>query len=258
YVPGEGSGAVLLKPLASAIRDGDTIYAIVEGSAANNDGSTMGVTTPNPDAQRDVIVHALRQAKVSAADISYIEAHGTGTMIGDPIELRALTDVFRKITDEQQFCGVGSVKSNIGHLLCAAGVAGFVKVVLSLYHNLLPPTLNCEYPNPRFDFETSPFYPNIRLSEWLPRNGLRRAGISSFGFAGTNVHAVLSEFVPERYSLSYRQQRKSLPPVQFNKRRFWIDKKHFPSADSTAFVKMEQNFLHANVKPFMELVDETV
>ena len=257
FVPGEGSGAVLLKPLATAIRDGDSIYAIVDGSAVNNDGRTMGVTTPNPSAQQDVIVTALHQAGVSAADISYVEAHGTGTMIGDPIELRALSEVFGRATDDRQFCAVGSVKTNIGHLLCAAGVAGFIKVVLSLHHKQLPATLNCEHPNSRFDFKMSPFYPNIGLSDWQPRGGLRRAGVSSFGFAGTNVHAVLGEFNPECFQLPYQQRRRSLPPVRFNRRRFWIDKEQYFSGGSGGGRASKRDLSPAGIKPFMELIDET-
>jgi acyl transferase domain-containing protein len=258
FVPGEGSGAVLLKPLANAIRDGDTIYAVVNGSAVNNDGRTMGVTTPNPDAQRDVVACALRQAGVSAADISYIEAHGTGTMIGDSIELQALNEVFREVTDDRQFCAVGSVKTNIGHLLCAAGVAGFIKLVLSLFHKKLPPTLNCKYPNQRFNFEASPFYPNIHLSEWRPRSGFCQAGISSFGFAGTNVHMVLSEFDPRCYTLPYQHRRPALPLVQFNKRRFWIDRKQGHSMELCMSGDAGRDLSHSGVKPFMELVDETL
>lgn len=258
FVPGEGSGAVLLKPLADAIRDGDSIYAVIDGFATNNDGRTMGVTTPNPEAQRDVIMQALRQARVSPADISYIETHGTGTMIGDPIELRALTEVFREATGERQFCGVGSVKTNIGHLLCAAGVAGFIKVVLSLHHKQLPPTLNCERPNPRFNFEASPFYPNIRLSDWHPRGGLCRAGISSFGFSGTNAHVVLSEFAPECFHLPYLQVRRSLPPAVFNRRRFWIDRDRCLPDGLGTLRAPRRDFLPSHVAPIMELIDETL
>jgi acyl transferase domain-containing protein len=179
-------------------------------------------------------------------------------MIGDPIELRALSELFHDVTEDRQFCGVGSVKTNIGHLLCAAGVAGFIKVVLSLYHKQLPPTLNCEYPNPRFDFETSPFYPNIRLSEWQPRNSLRRAGVSSFGFAGTNVHTVLSEFDPAQFTQQYKNQRRSLPYVQFNKRRFWIDREQSHTTDTLVDKESLDAVVHVDVKPFMKLVDETL
>ncbi|WP_438432128.1 SDR family NAD(P)-dependent oxidoreductase [Gorillibacterium sp. sgz500922] len=220
FVPGEGCGAVLLKRLDKALADGDHIYAVIEGSAINNDGRTMGVTTPNPEAQSMVIQEALTKAEATPGSISYIENHGTGTMIGDPIELKALTKVFRESTREKQFCAVGSVKTNLGHLLSAAGIASFIKVALSLYHRQLPPTLNCETPNPRFEFASSPFYPNTRLQEWKPRAGIRRAGISSFGFGGTNVHMIVSEAPNQEEG---RKTRQPLPRVIFNRRRFWLD-----------------------------------
>ncbi|WP_139488197.1 beta-ketoacyl synthase N-terminal-like domain-containing protein [Brevibacillus dissolubilis] len=223
FVPGEGAGAVLLKPLDKAMADGDRIYAVIEASAINNDGHTMGITTPNPDMQVDVIETALRQGKIDPSTISYIETHGTGTMIGDPIELKALTKVFRESTDERQFCGVGSSKTNIGHLLSAAGIASFIKVCLSLHHKQLPPTLNCEKPNPRFEFGSSPFYPNTSLQDWIPRQGVRRAGISSFGFGGTNAHMIVSD-APDALAL-YQPKREALPPVEYNRKRYWIDAK---------------------------------
>ena len=196
FVPGEGVAAVLLKPLAQARADGDHIYAVVKGSATNNDGYTMGITTPNLEAQSQVIARALLDAGVNPETISYVEAHGTGTLIGDPIEVKGLTNVFRRYSQHKNYCAVGSVKTNIGHLDTAAGVAGFLKVVLALYHRQIPPTLNCQQPNPRFRFIDSPFYPNTRLSPWSPLAGIRRAGISSFGFGGTNCHIVLEESPP--------------------------------------------------------------
>ncbi|WP_437627949.1 SDR family NAD(P)-dependent oxidoreductase [Sorangium sp. So ce1151] len=220
FVPGEGCGAVLLKTLDRALADGDRIYAVIEGSAVNNDGRTMGVTTPNPDAQGQVIEQALARAGASADTVSYVEAHGTGTMIGDPIELRALTRVFRKSSQDRGFCAVGSVKSNMGHLLSAAGVASFIKVVLSLWHRRLPPTLHCSAPNPRFEFASSPFYPNTALQDWLPRNGVRRAGISSFGFGGTNAHVIVGELPA---ATATRERRRPLPAPAFDRRRFWPD-----------------------------------
>lgn len=220
FVPGEGCGAVLLKTLDKALADGDQIYAVIDASAINNDGRTMGITTPNPEAQSTVIKEALIKAGANPDSISYVEAHGTGTMIGDPIELRALTRVFRESTMEKQFCAVGSVKTNMGHLLSAAGIASFIKVALSLHHKQLPPTLNCETPNPRFEFESSPFYQNTRLQDWKPREGIRRAGISSFGFGGTNAHMIVSE-APD--CKGDKQTRHPLPPIKFNRRRFWFD-----------------------------------
>lgn len=224
FVPGEGCGAVLLKPLSKALADGDNIYAVIDATAINNDGRTMGITTPNPDGQREVIQSALRRGNIDCRSISYIETHGTGTMIGDPIELKALTKVFHEVTKETQFCAVGSVKSNIGHLLSAAGIASFIKVALSIRHRQLPPTLNCETPNPRFAFEQSPFYPNTSLVDWQPRYGIRRAGISSFGFGGTNAHVIVSELDAQLMS-SYRPKRKPLEPIEFRRARYWLEKR---------------------------------
>lgn len=220
FVPGEGAGAVLLKPLSQAVADGDRVYAVVEASAVNNDGATMGITTPNPEMQRAVIQEAMRVGGIDASSMGYLEAHGTGTLIGDPIELKALTKVFRKQTDENQFCAVGSVKTNFGHLLSAAGMASTIKVVLSIMNKKIPPTLHCETPNPRFKFDTSPFFPNTKLSDWQQRGGTRRAGISGFGFGGTNAHIIIGEATPW-LPAGYMPQRAPLPPIQFNRRRFW-------------------------------------
>ncbi|MEU2494312.1 SDR family NAD(P)-dependent oxidoreductase [Streptomyces sp. NPDC007883] len=222
-VPGEGVGAVLLKPLDRALADGDRVLAVIEATAVNNDGRTMGLTTPNPDAQRAVVREALARAGADAGTVSYVEAHGTGTMIGDPIELKALTEVFREDTAERGFCAVGSVKSNVGHLLMAAGMAGLQKVVLSLVHRALPPTLHCTRPNPRFAFETSPFLPNTELREWPARRGLRRAGISAFGFGGTNCHVVVRGLTDSEGQLA-QPQRVPLPPPVFHRTRHWVDR----------------------------------
>jgi acyl transferase domain-containing protein/acyl carrier protein len=190
FVPGEGAGCVLLKPLDQALKDGDPVWAVIDGSAMNNDGHTLGVTTPGVEGQVDVISRALKNAAVSPRDISYVEAHGTGTMIGDPIELRALARAFAH--DPPARCAVGTVKSNVGHLLSAAGVASFIKVALALHHRLLPPTLHCQRVNPRFEFDRTPFFPLREAQAW-EGGGTRRAGISSFGFGKTNVHLVLEE-----------------------------------------------------------------
>lgn len=190
FVPGEGVGCVLLKPLHLALADGDPVYAVIAGSAMNNDGHTLGITTPGVAGQVDVIEHALRQADVPASNISYVEAHGTGTLIGDPIELQALSRAYQ--SDPPARCGVGSVKSNLGHLLSAAGVASFIKVALSLHHRTLPPTLHVEQVNPRFNFESTPFFP-VREAQGWEGDGSLHAGISAFGFGKTNVHMVLAE-----------------------------------------------------------------
>ena len=222
FVPGEGCGAVLLKPLDRAVADGDRIYAIIEGSAVNNDGHTMGLTTPNMQAQEELILSAHERAGTDPATVSYIEAHGTGTMIGDPIELKALTNVFRRFTDERQFCGVGSVKTNIGHLLLAAGIANLIKIALSLEHGVLCPTINCDEPNPRFSFSTSPFFPVRQARPWEPRRGVRRAGVSAFGFGGTNCHIVVRGFEPA-IDGERRSVRQPLPPAVLHKKRYWVE-----------------------------------
>ncbi|WNV78054.1 SDR family NAD(P)-dependent oxidoreductase [Bacillus atrophaeus] len=221
-VPGEGCGVVILKPLHEALGDGDRIYGVIEGSAINNDGHTMGITTPNLEAQEEVITEALARAKVNPASISMVEAHGTGTMIGDPIELRGLTNVYRRFTKEKQFCAVGSVKSNIGHLLLASGMASFIKTVLALHNKTIPATLNCEEPNPRFDFASSPFFSALETKSWERHHGSRRAGVSAFGFGGTNCHMILCD-LQSVYFEEYNPSRSMLPPLVFDRKRYWID-----------------------------------
>ncbi|WP_161959117.1 type I polyketide synthase, partial [Bacillus thuringiensis] len=190
---GEGVTAVLLKPLNKAIADKDSIYAVIKGSAINNDGASNGITAPNPAAQEDVIVKAWEQARINPETISYIEAHGTGTLLGDPIEIKGLTGAFRKYTDKKQFCGIGSVKTNMGHLVGASGIAGALKVILSLKEKKLPASLNFDEPNPHINFCESPLYVIDKLRDWKSNEAPRRAGISSFGFSGTNCHIVLEE-----------------------------------------------------------------
>ncbi|RKG61278.1 KR domain-containing protein [Corallococcus sp. CA054B] len=218
FVPGEGAGAVLLKPLRKALADGDRVYGVIDATAVNNDGHTMGATTPNPAGQRAVIEEALRQGRVDPRTLGYVEAHGTGTMLGDPIELKALTEVLAPAGAPPGSCAVGTVKSNFGHLLSAAGVAGFIKVVLSLMHRELPPTLHCATPNPRFHFESSPLFPNTTLRPWEPRFGVRRAGLSAFGFGGTNAHALVSEA-----PAGQQPTRAPLLPVVFTRQRYWLE-----------------------------------
>ncbi|HEY54466.1 MAG TPA: SDR family NAD(P)-dependent oxidoreductase, partial [Caldilineae bacterium] len=193
-VGGDGVGIVVLKRLTEAIADGDHIYAVIKGTAINNDGSTkVGYTAPSVIGQAEVIATALALANVSPDTISYIEAHGTGTSLGDPIEIAALTQVFRDHSDETQFCAIGSVKSNIGHLDAAAGVAGLIKAALALYHKKLPPSINFVRPNPQIDFVHSPFYVQTDLTDWESDGESRRAAVSSFGMGGTNAHAVLEQ-----------------------------------------------------------------
>ncbi|WP_160670952.1 type I polyketide synthase [Clostridium sp. C8-1-8] len=189
---GEGAGSVILKPLYKALDDGDNIYAVIKGSAINQDGNSVGLTTPNPVAQEDVITRAWRDANINPESVSYIEAHGTGTKLGDPIEISGIQRAFSKYTNKKQFCAVGSVKPNIGHLDCSAGIASLIKVILSLKNKQLPPSINFKYTNAKIDFEESPVYVNDRLSEWNS-DYPRRCGISSFGLSGTNCHLVLEE-----------------------------------------------------------------
>lgn len=193
-VPGNGAGVVLLKRLEDAIADHDSIHGIIIGSAVNNDGShKIGYTAPSVEGQVRVIREAQGISGVDPASISYIEAHGTGTNLGDPLEIQALDRVFRAETGKQAFCAIGSVKTNIGHLDTAAGIAGFIKTVLSLKHGSLLPSLNYSRPNSKINFEKSPFLVNTTLSEWKTNGSPRRAGVSSFGFGGTNAHVVLEQ-----------------------------------------------------------------
>ncbi|MEM7127273.1 MAG: amino acid adenylation domain-containing protein [Chloroflexota bacterium] len=190
---GEGAGAILLKPFAAAQADGDTIYATIKGSAVNHGGRANGLTAPNPRAQAELVAAALEEANVTADSISYVEAHGTGTALGDPIEIEGLTQAFRRQTDARNFCAIGSVKTNIGHLEPAAGIAGLVKVVLSLQNEALPPSLNFSQPNPLIPFAESPFYVNTKLTPWAATDAPRRAGLSGFGIGGNNAHIIIEE-----------------------------------------------------------------
>ncbi|MDH5840264.1 type I polyketide synthase [Bacillus velezensis] len=208
YVPGEGAGAVLLKPLKKAIADNDHIYGVIKGSATNHGGKTTGYTVPNPEAHRDLILSALNRAAVSPADISYIEAHGTGTALGDPIEIRGLSMAFDKQTDEKNYCGIGSVKSNIGHLEAAAGIAGLIKVLLSMKHETLPASLHSEELNRKISFSDSPFYV-VRNNRPWPAEGdkPRIAAISSFGAGGSNAHLIVGAYQPKRQADGNTEQK---------------------------------------------------
>ncbi|UJR80236.1 type I polyketide synthase [Sandaracinus amylolyticus] len=191
---GSGTGIVVLRRLDDALADGDHIYAIIKGTAVNNDGSTkVNYLAPSVDGQARCMVEAYGLSGVSPDTIDYIETHGTGTYLGDPIEIAALTQAFRKETKRVGYCRIGSVKSNIGHLDNAAGVASLIKASLALYHRQMPPSLNYEKPNPTIDFATSPFVVNDRLTEWKRGDHPRRAAVNSLGVGGTNAHAVLEE-----------------------------------------------------------------
>ncbi len=196
-VGGNGVGIVVLKRLSEATAAGDTILAVIRGSALNNDGARkVGYTAPSEDGQMEVITEALAMADVPAASISYVEAHGTGTVLGDPIEVAALARAFRLQTSARQFCALGAVKSNIGHLDAAAGVAGLIKTILALRQQQIPPTLHFNDPNPEIAFDDSPFYVNKKLRPWLVDAYPRRAGVSSFGIGGTNAHLIVEEAPP--------------------------------------------------------------
>ncbi len=191
---GSGVGVVLLKRMEDALRDGDHIYAMIRGCALNNDGSSkVGYTAPSVEGQSGVIAMAQEVAGVSPESIGYIEAHGTGTPLGDPIELAALTKAFRTKTGAKQFCAIGTAKTNVGHLDVAAGVTGLINATNILRHKILPPTLHFREPNPQFDLGNSPFYVNTKLTEWKSQESPRRAGVSAFGVGGTNAHVILEE-----------------------------------------------------------------
>jgi acyl transferase domain-containing protein/glutamate-1-semialdehyde aminotransferase/acyl carrier protein len=219
-ISGNGVGIVVLKRLEDALADGDCIHAIIKGSAINNDGSLkVGFTAPSVDGQAKVIAEALAMARVESETISYVETHGTGTVLGDPIEIAALTQAFRptnKNNYSQNYCAmpapgvaIASVKTNIGHLDAAAGIAALIKTVLALKHQQIPPSLHFEQPNPQIDFANSPFYVNSTLSEWKSNGTPRRAGVSSFGIGGTNAHVILEEAPVQEQGRQGEQGRKS-------------------------------------------------
>jgi len=197
---GEGVISLVLKPLYMAERDRDNIYAVIKGSAINQDGSSVGITAPNAKAQASVIVSAWKDAGVDPDTITYIEAHGTGTKLGDPIEIDAINMAFGRFTSRKQFCAVSSVKSNIGHLDNSSGLAGLLKAVLSLKNKELAPSLHFNRPNEKIDFANSPVYVNNELQEWDVGSSPRRCGVSSFGMSGTNCHIVLEEYCQEQNS----------------------------------------------------------
>ena len=189
-----GVGLVVLRRLEDAIEDHDTIHAVILGSAVNNDGQRkVGYLAPSVAGQAEVIAEALGVAGVDAESITYVETHGTGTRVGDPIEIKGLAQAFRGDANRKGYCAIGSVKTNIGHLDAAAGIAGLIKTALALKHRQLPASLNFQSPNPEIDFQNSPFYVNGSLTDWKTNNGPRRAGVTSLGIGGTNAHVVVEE-----------------------------------------------------------------
>lgn len=200
---GSGSGVVVLKRLNDALRDNDNIRAVIKGSAINNDGALkVGYTAPSIDGQADVIAQSLASGNINPESISYIEAHGTGTALGDPVEIAALSQAFRESTNKNSYCAIGSVKTNIGHLGAAAGVASFIKTVLALENKQIPPSLHFNNPNSKIDFEKSPFFVQTKLTDWTNSKYVRRAGISSLGVGGTNAHVIVQEAPKRKESLA--------------------------------------------------------
>jgi acyl transferase domain-containing protein len=199
---------IALKRLGDALRDRDQIHAVIKGSAINNDGAQrIGYTAPSVDGQAEVIAEALAVARVNPETVSYVETHGTGTNLGDPIEIKALTQAYRAKTKKTGFCAIGSVKTNIGHLDAAAGVAGLIKTTLALKHRQLPSSLHFQEPNPEIDFSQTPFFVNTTLVDWETNGGPRRAGVSSFGLGGANAHLILEEAPPRKASGNVRSWR---------------------------------------------------
>src|SRR5262249_36705251 len=191
---GSGVGAVLLKELSAAVADGDHIYAVIRGSAINNDGAEkVSYTASSVAGQANAMVEAMSVAEVSPDHVGYVECHGTGTVVGDPLEIEALTRAFRIGTDRRGFCAIGSVKTNIGHLEQSAGIAALIKAALALKHGRIPPSLNFRRPNPKIDFAASPFFVNGECRDWPAGEHPRLAAVNSLGLGGTNAFMVLEE-----------------------------------------------------------------
>ncbi len=197
---GSGVGIVVLRPLADALANGNPIFALIGGTATSNDGKPPekeSFIAPSPEGQRAAVESALRDAKVSAQTIGYLEAHGTATLLGDPVEVSSIADVYRHDTTQEGYCALGSVKANVGHLRTAAGVVSLIKTCLALKHRTLPPLANFTHLNPHIQLEQSPFYINTTPVDWSPASWPRRAAVSSFGFGGSNAHLILEEFTPQ-------------------------------------------------------------
>jgi amino acid adenylation domain-containing protein/non-ribosomal peptide synthase protein (TIGR01720 family) len=203
---GEAVCSFMIKPLKKAIEDGDNIYSVIKGIASNNDGASNGLSAPNPKAQEEVILRAWKKAKINPENLSYIEAHGTGTVLGDPIEIKGLNGAFKQYTDKKQFCGIGSVKTNIGHTVGAAGLVSLMKIALSLKNQQLAPSINFTEPNPYIDFTNSPLYVHDHLQAWeQPSEKPRLAAINSFSINGTNFHVVLED-APQKHAVETSNQ----------------------------------------------------
>ena len=231
YVRGEGGGVVALKRLSAAIADGDRIYCVIRGSAVNNDGFSNGLTAPSPMAQEAVIRDACREARVAPSDVQYVEAHGTGTMLGDPIEVNALGSVLGENRPAERTLRIGSVKTNIGHLEAAAGVAGLIKVALSMKHGALPASLHYQRPNPHIAFDALRVRVQAAFEPWEAEDGRRVAGVSSFGFGGTNAHLVVESAAPVVPRL-VRGAAKSAAALREWARTYALERAPWPSLES--------------------------
>ncbi|MGN9913462.1 SDR family NAD(P)-dependent oxidoreductase [Phytohabitans sp. LJ34] len=214
FVPGEGVGAVVLKRLADAIRDGDPIHGVIAASGANQDGRSNGLTAPSAPSQAALLRSVYGRFDIDPGQIGYVECHGTGTRLGDPIEVEALTQTFRRYTERRGYCAIGSIKSNLGHTLTVAGIAGLLKTLLCIKHGMLVPSLHFAVPNRHIPFTDSPFYVNTEARAWEPDGGVARLGaVSSFGFSGTNVHAVVREAPSPAARSAEQSGRERLCPV---------------------------------------------
>jgi acyl transferase domain-containing protein len=210
-VNGEGVGAVVLKDLAQAVKDGDYIYGVIKSSGINQDGKTNGITAPSSLSQTALELEVYKKGNINPETITYLETHGTGTKLGDPIEIEALKNSFQEYTDKKQFCALGSVKTNIGHSSLAAGIASFIKVMMALNHKKIPPSLNFNKENEHLELRNGPFYVNTVLKDWSNEKGALRAGVSSFGFGGTNAHLVVEEYWENRRILKYSKADTTAP-----------------------------------------------
>lgn len=257
YVPGEGVGAVLLKRLEDAERDGDFIYAIIQGSELGHGAKTSGYTVPNAEAQTDVVRRAFKRSGISPSRLSYVEAHGTGTSLGDPIEIRGLTKALASDFEPSHRCAVGSIKSNIGHLESAAGIAALTKVLLQLQHDSLVPSIHSDTLNKNIDFSNTPFYIQRQLSEWKREDQLPRvAAISSFGAGGANAHLVLEEYENKVSSTQYQRDKelfvfsaRSKPQLFKTLANFitYLEREMLVSEDGTSELVGKQKFTISDV-----------
>ena len=237
FIPGEAVGCVYLKPLAQALKDKNDIYAVIKASGVNQDGQSNGITAPNGLAQTRLMDQIYTTYGLSTAELAYIETHGTGTELGDPIEVHALNKLFTRSEPGKKTCGLGSIKSNIGHTVHAAGVSGFIKLVLSSYFQKIPPTIHCKQENPQIDFASTPFYPVTQLSLWPEDKPL--SAISSFGFSGTNAHIVIQRFTSEDMNTELKVRK--FNPYSFKKNHcYWQSINEYPLSVEKSYFSQHQ------------------